>query len=145
METDNFSQLSIRPTWQKTLHWCYIWLPFLICAGIIFYLSTRTVDIPRYMRSQDKVLHTLAYTCLSACCYRSLVFQFIHSQKNQQTSKKFKFIFLSIAGVCLYGIAIEIYQPYCNRFFEWWDIMVNTIGAILGTFSYYFFYKFWPI
>ena len=32
----------------------------------------------------------------------------------------------------LLGGAIEIIQPYVNRYGEWLDFMANTIGVVIG-------------
>lgn len=123
--------------WSKTTRFFYVWLPLFVCASIIFYLSTRTLHVPQYLPSQDKFLHTIAYMGLGGCCYRSLI----------KTFPQYfcRMIFLSISLVTVYGAGIEIYQPYCNRYFEWLDIAVNFLGAVLGTSSYHFIHKYFPL
>jgi len=48
--------------------------------------------------------------------------------EKMDSKKLVKIAFLLI----LQGVLIEIIQPYVNRFFEWYDILANSFGVVLG-------------
>lgn len=106
----------------------FYWLPVILWSAAIMYASTRPLDVPTYLPSQDKVAHFIVYALLGMLFIRALHDTF--------HSINLRIMLFTICIVALFGAAIEIIQIYCNRFFEWYDIFANTIGACLGTVGY---------
>jgi VanZ family protein len=48
-----------------------------------------------------------------------------------------------LAGIA-YGIFIEIYQKYMpiNRSFDWWDILADSVGVVVGVITVIVFQKY---
>ncbi len=46
--------------------------------------------------------------------------------------KQPKYIFVIAAGFIAFSGAIELIQPYVNRYGEWLDLAANTVGIISG-------------
>lgn len=107
------------------------YIPALIWAVVILALSVSSgIQLPEiYTVSPDKLGHGFAYAVLTWLILRAL-------RKNEPLLERT--MLLAIAGSSIYGVMLEIVQ-FCflpNRFFEFWDIIANIIGAIAG---YYFF------
>ena len=82
--------------------------------------------VPQQMGS-DKLHHFLAYAFLTFCFMQSVY------------STKYRLLFA--IGFVLLGILIEFIQPSVNRYFEYADMLANTIGIIVGFISGGLFYS----
>lgn len=106
------------------------WLPSILWAMAIMYVSTRPLDLPAYVPSQDKYAHTIVYGVMSILLVRSCIFSM------KYRGYMIPVVVFSIITISLYGAMIEVIQIYCNRFFEWNDIIANTLGSVLGAIGY---------
>ncbi len=48
------------------------------------------------------------------------------------TLKNPKYLYYFLLGVVLWSGAIELIQPYVNRYGEWMDLLANSIGLVIG-------------
>jgi len=104
------------------------WLPFLLYALLIFYLSSVTVllgpDFVPEFRWQDKLFHVFEFFLFAFLALRLLLF---YKVKNA-------YLFAVVVSV-LYGITDEIHQLFVpGRFFSLFDILANAIGSLLIVF-----------
>ncbi len=109
------------------------WMPFLIYAGFIFYLSSLpTVDIPGtgFMLVFDPeklVLHFFEYLPLGFLAARATL-------KTSKLSNFDPFIFPALLG-SLYGLSDEIHQFFVpGRTVSVLDVLANSLGATCGAF-----------
>ena len=107
------------------------WLPLYLYAGIIFYLSSQPLALPKtQVPFFDKWLHVVEYTVFGMLAVRA----FRHSsQKILIDNLKIMALLISI----IYGISDEIHQAFvpgrdCNVF----DLMADSIGSLIGVFTY---------
>ncbi|MBU2589738.1 MAG: VanZ family protein [Nanoarchaeota archaeon] len=112
----------------------FYWLPVLLYSGLIFYLSSLSKPIPDVLLVEfsysDKLLHIIEYFILAFLVFRLLNFY--------KVSKAYLY---AIILTVLYGITDEIHQLFVpGRFFSVYDIMANSIGALL-VFANKYFYK----
>ena len=112
----------------------YIYLPFILTASIIFFLSGQSnLPIKMSFSLQDKVMHFLAffvlgYTCLRICFYSRIKF--------------YKSALLSIFICTLYGLSDEIHQSFVpNRVFDWADLFADFLGCTTAALIGSHFYK----
>lgn len=109
--------------WSRILLWLN-WLAVCGYTGVIYYYSTISLNIPVYVKSQDKYLHLVAYAVMGILWLRVL------------TIKRWQAILISIAIAGTIGFLVEIRQIYCNRMFEWADVLSNFLGTVLGVLAY---------
>ena len=78
------------------------------------------------LESSDKVYHTFSYTLM-------VLFWMVHYKLKFKTIN-FKHFFVLILSVIVFGIIIEYLQLFLTsyRSFDWWDVLSNTIGVIIG-------------
>jgi VanZ family protein len=102
-------------------------LPGVIWAVIILVLSTMpTNKLPNpHITNFDKLVHVTMYFILVVSTY--------WSSASVKRSSGFFFI-IGISGAA-YGLLMECFQKwFCTyRSFEWWDVVSNSTGALLGT------------
>ncbi len=84
----------------------------LITAGSLWPLA----ELPAVPGS-DKLHHLIAYAALSLPI----------------AIRRHKFWLLLLLGCLLWSGAIELIQPYVNRYGEWADLAANFVGLVLGT------------
>jgi VanZ family protein len=77
--------------------------------------------IPSPIKGSDLIYHGLAYC--------GLIFLFLKGYPRK--------ISLILGLLFFQGVAIEIIQPYTGRFFEWWDMLANSLGLLLGWLIHY--------
>ena len=84
---------------------------------------------PELMPHQDKLIHMICYAVLA---YLSL----LAFGKNEGFEKYLKGLIFCI----IYGIVIENAQAFLNtgRYFDYFDIIANIIGSLLGSLIYHF-------
>ena len=83
----------------------------------------------------DKLQHSFAYFALIL----SLLFSF-HQANNLNIKSWSTLMFFCV----FYGFLIEIIQlsVFPNRYFDWFDIIANSIGIGLGSMFFYFIKKY---
>ncbi len=92
----------------------------LLVASLI--RTPSTIETPE---NTDKVLHFTAYFILAILWY--------YVGRMYQLNPKKSAVITSIFAISL-GILLEFLQSYCtqSRVFDTYDILANTIGAIVG-------------
>ena len=114
----------------------FSWLPLLVYAGLIFYLSSLPNPPQLFtFSSADKVLHIVEYVILGILII-NLLKHYFPDQGNKQL------ISLAVVLSTLYGISDEYHQYFvpfkdANLF----DVLADGIGSCLGVFFYGYFTK----
>ena len=104
----------------------YYWLPAILCAGFIFYLSSLSHPNPPSFKNSDKVYHVITYSTLS--------FLFVRACQSQSALRT---IILGLAACFLYGVSDEIHQIFVPpRTPDIFDVMADTVGGIVGAISF---------
>jgi VanZ family protein len=113
------------------------WLPAVLYAGAIFYLSAQShpdEQLPSFLLKDvsDKVLHAVEYAVLGGLCYRA----FRWGVNGQVASYALLF---AIVMASLYGMTDEVHQFFVPfRESSWLDWLADTAGAIVGALSWRF-------
>ena len=94
-------------------NWLLITIVFSV---VIIFLSFHSISLSSTMQGTDKYFHIVAYLFLSF----SAAFR-----------KPTNHIFI-FSCFFLFGLAIELIQPYLDRCFELFDIIANSIGILLA-------------
>lgn len=91
---------------------------------IIWILSLAPIGdhVPQPISGSDLIYHGIAYMVLALL--------FLKGFPNH--------ILRVSALLFIQGVLIEVIQPYTGRFFEWWDMLANSIGIFLGVALYSF-------
>ncbi len=117
------------------------YIPAIICSLIILYLSAfpgPQIDFEFQFLHLDKVGHLAAYFVLTA------LIGWGYFKVNQQFLIKTFLTILIIGSV--YGFMMECMQYlfFPNRYFEYEDMLANSIGSFLGLLSikYLYYYHF---
>jgi len=93
------------------------WLT-LLWGAVIGYLSLSPISALPALSNSDKLEHFTAYCVLG----------FLGT-----LSRRSKYgTFSMLIAIIIYGGAIEVIQPYVNRYMELGDFIANTCGALLG-------------
>jgi VanZ family protein len=106
----------------------FYWGLVILYLGIIYYLSSLSL---RNLKSPfpffDKVFHAGEYAILAILLYRALYISL--------SKPLMRFIGIWVVFLCLiYGITDEFHQSFVpSRFPDFFDLIANTTGAILGT------------
>jgi len=90
----------------------------LLWGATIGYLSLSPLSILPEIAVSDKLEHFAAYGLLG--------FLGVISRRSKRTTLWMLF------AIIAYGAAIEIIQPYVNRYMELWDFIANAGGALFG-------------
>jgi VanZ family protein len=115
----------------------WYWLPVVLYAGMIFYLSSQShpdEQLPSFLLKDvsDKVLHAVEYAVLGGLCYRA----FRWGVKGPMASYA---IFFAIITASLYGVTDEVHQFFVPfRESSWLDWLADTAGAAIGALSWRF-------
>ncbi len=108
-----------KPNKFKHLAWLanvFIWILSLARIGEY---------VPTPIKGSDLVYHGLAYS--------GLIFLYLKGYPKK--------MILILGLLFIQGVAIEIIQPYNGRFFEWWDMLANSVGLLVGWLAYSIFSK----
>jgi VanZ family protein len=108
------------------------WLPALLWAGLIFFLSAQSKlpEIGPQFVDIDKVHHLIAYAALGA-----LVMFALRRAHNLSLPKAF---LLAILVVSAYGVTDEFHQRFVpNRTCDVWDWTADTLGAGIAATVFY--------
>ena len=93
------------------------WLSItIILSAVIIFFSFFSINLSSTVHDTDKYLHTVAYFFLSFPA---------------ALRKPTKHIFI-ISYFFSFGLAIELIQPYFDRYFELSDLIANFIGILLA-------------
>jgi len=86
---------------------------------VVSILSLTPLENLPHAPGGDKTHHLIAYACLIFPC----------------ALKKPNY-WIAISFFCVaWGGAIELIQPYVNRYGEWLDLAANTLGIVIGILS----------
>ena len=88
----------------------------IVLSVLIIFLSFLSISPSSTIQGTDKYFHTVAYLFLSF----SAAFR-------KPTNHIFIFSYF-----LLFGLTIELIQPYFDRYFELFDIIANSIGTLLA-------------
>jgi VanZ family protein len=113
------------------------WLPAVLYAGMIFYMSSQShpeEQLPSFVLKDvsDKVLHAVEYAGLAVLCYRAFRWAAGPSVARQA-------LVLAIITASIYGITDEVHQFFVPfRESSWLDWLADTAGAAVGALSWRF-------
>ena len=113
----------------------WYWLPAVLYAGAIFYLSSEPhpeEHLPSFLLKDvsDKILHAVEYAVLGGLCYRA----FRWGVSGQVASYALLF---AIVTASLYGMTDEVHQFFVPfRESSWLDWLADTAGATVGALSW---------
>jgi len=99
---------------------------------MVFSLIPLESNGPELIVHQDKLIHLICYAVLSYLALTAI-----------GKSSIIRLYFWSILFAILYGIGIEIAQALLNtgRYFDYFDIIANIIGSLLGSLVFYLIHK----
>ena len=113
----------------------WYWLPAVLYAGMIFYMSSQShpeEQLPAFVLKDisDKVLHAVEYAGLAVLCYRAFRWAAGPSVARQA-------LVLAIVTASIYGITDEVHQFFVPfRESSWLDWLADTAGAAVGALSW---------
>ena len=117
-----------------TVRAMWYWLPVVIYAGLIFFLSS--LSHPEQLAPSlfemlgDKTLHAIEYGILAVLCYRA----FRHAAGSRAARYALGF---AIMAASLYGVTDEVHQAFVfSRESSGWDVLADSVGATLGSFGW---------
>ncbi len=115
----------------------WYWLPAVLYAGMIFYMSSQPhpeEQLPSFVLKDvsDKVLHAVEYAGLAVLCYRAFRWAGGLSVSRQA-------LMLAIITASIYGVTDEVHQFFVPfRESSWLDWLADTAGATVGALSWKF-------
>ncbi len=115
---------------NKLLKFIIYWLPVILCAGLISYLSSIPGDdVPELFENQDIILHIIEYAVLAFFVNRAVIAYF-----NLSYTQRFLWIFI----FCLfYAILDEWHQSFVlGREPALIDVVNDSIGVFLTNLFY---------
>lgn len=102
----------------------FFWLLTVGYMGLIYYLSSQHIHIPRMPRNFDKVIHVCAYIPLAYLFYLSL---------KKSGINRYTFV-LAVICASIYGLTDELHQFIVpGRDASVGDFMADALGAFLGS------------
>lgn len=109
--------------------WRY-WIPVVIYAGLIFFLSAQSEPeqyVPIFsFPGADKLEHAVEYSVLGILCYRA--FRYAAGKRASRYA-----LLLAIVIASGYGVSDEFHQYFVPlREADGWDVLADTVGASLG-------------
>ena len=113
----------------------WYWLPAVLYAGMIFYMSSQShpeEQLPAFVLKDisDKVLHAVEYAGLAVLCYRAFRWAAGPSAARQA-------LVLAIVTASIYGVTDEVHQFFVPfRESSWLDWLADTAGATVGALSW---------
>ncbi|RMH31474.1 MAG: VanZ family protein, partial [Nitrospirae bacterium] len=106
---------------------CYYWLPVILHAGSIIFVSSLS-SLPRTLplgldHVSDKIWHAAEYAVLGILVYRALFYAAGSRLRSMACP-------LAILAAGLFGLTDELHQWFVpNRQADGWDLLADTIGA----------------
>jgi hypothetical protein len=119
----------------KLSRFTWFWVPTIGYCVLIFVLSSvsKGVSVP-WSFGFDKVLHVIEYGILGFLLARSLA-----NYKSRISSAPL--IMWVVALTALYGLSDEVHQFFVpGRNASVWDVVADSLGAVLGGFFYVRFF-----
>jgi VanZ family protein len=116
---------------KKYLKSVFPFLPAALYYGLIFYVSSRTVEFPLSLpgRHADKALHILEFAVLGWL----LAFGF---SRIRSLSPRGRIAAVLLTGAVL-GILDEVHQSFVpGRHADAWDVAADIVGIALGLWIY---------
>lgn len=108
--------------------------PAALYYAFIFYLSSRSYDIKIDILFFDKVIHLVEFAFLGLL----LSFGYFMSLKS---SLRVKAVLTICSGILLGGLD-EFHQYFIpRRSIEFFDIIADAIGILIGLLLYYYFFR----
>jgi len=106
----------------------YLYIPLGLYWLLIFILtSIPGRSMPKIFGFSDKIKHFGAYLVLAFLLNFALIIQ-----KKYSLINKYSIIFTFLI-VLFYGLFDEVHQIFIpGRFFDWWDLVANGVGSLLG-------------
>lgn len=107
------------------------WLPVLLYAALIFYLSSLPYpeeQLPEFLlkKFSDKLLHLVEYGVLGVCFHRA--FRWAAGATSARHA-----VVLAIVASSFYGITDEVHQAFVPfRESSWLDWVADTVGGAMG-------------
>jgi VanZ family protein len=121
---NSVKQIEGVQTQRLVLYWGLV----ILYLGMVYFLSSlsfRNIQSP--FPFYDKIFHAVEYAVLAVLLYRAL---YISLAKHLLRFVGIAVVFLSI----VYGILDEFHQSFVpSRFPDFYDLVANTTGAIIGT------------
>lgn len=92
---------------------------------ILSLVNLNKVEIVK-LEASDKVYHTV--------CYALMSFLWCYYAKLKLKKLKINFTLVLILSISTFGTIIEVLQLTLTNYraFDWWDVLANFIGIILG-------------
>lgn len=109
----------------------WYWLPAVLYAGVIFFLSSQSHPEDRlppflFKEISDKVLHAVEYGILALLCYRAF-------RRAAGPVLARQAVVLAIVTASVYGLTDEVHQAFVPlRDASWQDWLADTTGAALA-------------
>jgi VanZ family protein len=109
----------------------WYWLPAMMYAGAIFFLSAQSHpedELPTFLIKDinDKVLHAVEFGILVLLCYRAFRWAAGPAVARQA-------VVLAIVTASVYGLTDEVHQALVPlRDASWQDWLADTVGATLA-------------
>ena len=133
----------VRNSLDRTNRILYYWVPVVLYAGFIVYLSSQpfpSEQMPKLFEVvNDKLLHALEYGVLGILCYRA--FHFASGSKLRPFAS-----ILAILVAMMFGVTDEFHQYFIpSREADGWDWIADTIGAIISIKIYEWWVEALPI
>jgi len=93
--------------------------------GLIFYLSSKSLLLPKMLHDTDKIIHASVYFILAVLIYLSFL----------KSGLRKYLILISFIFTVIYGISDEFHQSFVQgRDASIGDVAADSFGAILGSF-----------
>ena len=101
-----------------------LWLITISYMGLIFYLSSKPIMLPKMLRNTDKIIHAIVYFILALLFYFSLL----------KSGLRKSLLAISLLLAISYGISDEIHQYYVpGRIASIGDVIADSFGALIGS------------
>ena len=112
----------------------YYWVPVVLYAGFIVYLSSQPFpheQVPKlFERVNDKLLHALEFGVFGVLCFRAFLFA------SGSQLRPFASI-LAILVAMMFGVTDEFHQYFIPlREADGWDWIADSIGAVMSVKMY---------
>lgn len=106
------------------------WIPVVVYAGLIFYLSSQSRPSPPALwllaHVGDKTLHAIEFGILGILCYRA----FYHAAGERAARSALMLAIMTAIG---YGVTDEVHQAFVpQRHPNGWDLLADAIGATVA-------------
>ena len=108
------------------------WLPALVCAGLIVYLSSRQARMlpAMWFAGMDKIIHAMEYGALSMLIFRAFFWPDFRNIPKKTLTRACIYIVLFCA---FFAFTDEVHQSYVpRRAADFWDWVADVFGASLA-------------